>query len=609
MYLPPVSTKLLSSRTCSTSCAAWLLVAGALLFLHICTPPVWDDWSYLERSWADVLPSAYLEYFTWNGRVIGTTLTRVFALMPTWTVDAVNTAGFLLYACLLLYLAFGNQWRKAASHWAAPVMIWALSVAIVPIFGEVFLWHCGCACYLWPHLACLGLLAFFRRPFDKKGAENDKGRLRTSLLGIPNLVLLAVAAGWSLYHSGPAVWGLACLMVWFGRSHYSPRWLPWLLLLACLAGCILMLVAPGNGVRLDLIRQSSDYRPVSLFSMIGRLLEPHARAIPLYLAFVFAIRWRVKRGFWEKEDRIVFWGALGAATATQVVFLACPTTPPMRSWQITFAFVTVAALRVFLPMFHLCVRRKLWAAVLGILALLPLLAFPKAWRQYEWLNRAFAQLEASRNSNADVVLPYWPFAKDKLFGFMRCFVASEDTRSFENEGIAHAFGLRTVRQSALRCTYSGQYGSWRLSGSSYDAPQYTTQTEWRIQQAELNRPQPFFSCYNLLIAHPGKRSRWYAASALINRWRGGGLPTKNKDELLLQGYVVDTVSYFTLWGRVPKTIVWIRGKQYSKKPETPLLWVAVASLKPLSPPVFTPFQAYPCSKSAGRKAQYTLQNP
>ena len=584
----------LSSRSMTTSCAAWLLVAGALLFLHVCTPPVWDDWCYLERSWADVLPSAYQEYFTWNGRVIGTTLTRVFALMPAWAVDAVNTAGFLLYACLLLYLAFGSQWRKAACYWAVPVMIWVLSVAIVPIFGEVFLWHCGCACYLWPHLSCLGLLAFFRRPFDKKAAENDKGPLRTSLLGIPGLVLLAIAAGWSLYHSGPAVWGLACLLVWFGRSQYSPRWLPWLLLLACLAGCILMLVAPGNGVRLDLIQQSPDYRPVSRLSMIGRLLEPHARAIPLYLAFVFAIRWRIKRGFWEKEDRIIFWGAMGAALATQAVFLACPTTPPMRSWQITFAFVTVATLRVFLPMLHLCVRRKLWAIVLCILALLPLLAFPKAWRQYEWLNRAFAQLEASRNSNADVVLPYWPFAKDKLFGFMRCFVASEDTRSFENEGIARAFGLRTVRQSALRCMYSGQCGSWLLRGSSYDAPRYVTRTLWKIEPliTEANLSKPLFSCHKLLIAHPEKRSRWYSTSSLIRRLLSNGSSKKEQSELLRQGYVVDSVSYYALWGRVPKTIVWERGKPYSKKPESPTLWVAVSPLTSTTSLVFYSFQAH-----------------
>ena len=577
-------------RSFLPACTGWLLVAGAMLFLHVCTPPVWDDWSYLERAWADVLPSAYLEYFTWNGRVIGTTLTRVFALMPTWAVDAVNTAGFLLYAYLLLYLAFGSQGRKAAFCWAAPVMIWALSVALVPIFGEVFLWHCGCACYLWPHLACLGLLAFFRRSFDDREAGNKQGACHTSILWLPGLVFLALTAGWSLYHSGPAVWGLACLLVWFGRSRYSPKWLPWLLLIVCLTGCILMLVAPGNGVRLELIRQSADYRPVTVLSMIGRLLEPHARAIPLYLAFVFAIRWRIKRAFWEKEDRIVFWGAMGAALATQVVFLACPTTPPMRSWQITFAFVTVAALRVFLPRFHLCVRRKLWAAVLGILALLPLLAFSKAWRQYEWLNRAFAQLEASRNSNGDVVLPYWPFAKDKLFGFMRCFVASEDTRSFENEGIARAFGLRTVRQSALRCTYSGQYGSWRLSGSSYDAPRYTTRTEWRIEQStDSNDSKPFFCCQHLLIAHPGKRSSRYAPSAFIRRLLSDDFSRKEQNDLLRQGYVIDTVSYFALWGRVPKTVIWERGKHYSKKPECPILWLSVIDMPQASSLMFACF--------------------
>lgn len=101
-----------------------------------------------------------------------------------------------------------------------------------------------------------------------------------------------------------------------------------------------------------------------------------------------------------------------------------------------------------------------------------------------WMADSYAQMEEARGKGEDVVLPYWPFEKDLLFGFAREFVTSEYRENWKNTSLAKCMGLSSVVQSDKRCSYLADTPQMRLEGTSYDAPGYVTRTEFRLS------PQP-----------------------------------------------------------------------------------------------------------------------
>ncbi len=573
----------------STRCAliSWGLLGLLLFWMNVCVPMVWDDWCYREESWADILPATYHEYFVHNPRIASTLLTRCFSLMPPLLVDVLNTAAFLLLAALSLYLAFGKAWKRWASRWQSVILFWVLTVGIVPVFGEVFLWHCGSASYLWVHLCALGMLALFR-PLWEENAANNPGSSTTvklSLRLLPLLALMALVAGCSNFHTGPAILFSCVLMTWLGRNRIRPLWGMYLLLALCAISCLLMLIAPGNDGRMLTVASGEDFKEVSCLNMLGRLLEPHARALPLYILLFFAIRWRRKRGHWCQTDTHITAGALGIAVLTQAAFLFSPVTPPARSWQITFALIIVASLRVLLPIMILYRPRPTFRFFLLFLAALPLLGTPKMIAEREWMHQAMRTMADQSGREQDVELPYWPFTKDKLFGFMREYVSSENPEGWQNTAVARCYDLKSVRQSPLRCTYSGPLNGWQAEAASYDAPHYATLTRWTlVPGANIRQTGNMFLC----IAHPDERKKYWEPAALLHRlFASGEDTTLTRQELEDRGYRVEVLPLPDLGQDGHFPIDWERGKKFSKKPESPVLWAAVLSSPPEQDTPFT----------------------
>lgn len=595
-----------SSQYLSKSLIFWIYLALFLFLLNVCVPMVWDDWSYRENSWGDILPGAYREYFVHNPRIASTLLTRCFSLLPPLLVDTLNTLAFLLLGVLSLYLAFGRSWRNWAANWQSAALFWVLTVGLVPVFGEVFLWHCGSASYLWVHLCALGMLALLRPLWDEEaGQANDGidapsggGKVRLRLRWMPLLALMALIAGCSNFHTGPAILLSCAALSWMGRTRLRfPRRMGLLLALSAVS-CVLILIAPGNDGRMATLRAGEDYKETTRLEMLGRLLEPHLRALPLYALLFFAIRWRNRRRCWGREDRRVFYGFLAIAALTQLAFLASPATPPARSWQITFALIIVASMRALLPIMILHRPRRTTRALLLALALLPLLGLPKMIAEREWLHQAARTLSYARSSGQDVELPYWPFTKDKLFGFMREYVSSENPQDWKNTHLARCYGINSVRQSSLRCTYAGVLNGWKAEAASHDAPRYATLTHWNLTPGkEAQRGRAAYLC----LSHPEERKRYWRPSAVLHRLFADRHSTAlTQQELKARGYRIETLQLPAIGEEKSLSLDWTREKKYSKKPASPTLWAAVLPTPPEEDTLFTRLLPDEAGKWAGR---------
>lgn len=552
----------------STRCAliSWGLLGLLLFWMNVCVPMVWDDWWYREESWADILPATYHEYFVHNPRIASTLLTRCFSLMPPLLVDVLNTAAFLLLAALSLYLAFGKAWKRWASHWQSVILFWVLTVGIVPVFGEVFLWHCGSASYLWVHLCALGMLALFR-PLWEENAANNPGSATTvklSLRLLPLLALMALVAGCSNFHTGPAILFSCVLMTWLGRNRIRPLWGMYLLLALGAVSCVLMLIAPGNDGRLE----SGDRPTISRLRMILTILEPHIRALPLYVLIFFTLYWRVKKRYWSREDSYVTLGALGVAALTQIVFLQCPVKPPVRSWQITFSLIAVASLRVLLPVLVSYRPRWIYNLCLIVLAVLPLAFLPKMYSERKWMYHAMALMEEKRNSGQDIELPYWPFECDSFFGFIGWYL-SDSPGEWPNPDVARCYNLKSVWLSNLRCTYSGTINGWRVEADFRDTPNGATRTQWVLSPG-ADAPQRGFLC----VAYPGAPKRYEKYVDFLQRLFGAEEEAfLTRQELEARGYQVEVLPLPT--PGQDGCYRFDRERRMGK--ESPVLWAAVVA--------------------------------
>ena len=254
------------------------------------------------RNLSDIIRAQIWHYFNWGGRSMAHALLQLILLTGEHWADILNTGMTLL----LGWLACEVSGRRGFSYWFAALgMILGLNAN----WKMSMFWEAGAANYL-----CMtGFLLAFLFCYLKYEEKN--------LPGIVIWILpLGLIAGWSNENMGPAVWILSLMVILLRHREHKkvPVWM-YLGNISCLAGSILMIVAPGNFVR-------SEETGEEAYSLLWRLyLRCYGEAkgvmeylFPTVLLTLFALI--VCKGMLkEKLDRntillllgaLLSWGAL-----------------------------------------------------------------------------------------------------------------------------------------------------------------------------------------------------------------------------------------------------------------------------------------------------------
>lgn len=254
------------------------------------------------RNLSDIIRAQIWHYFNWGGRSMAHGLLQLILLAGEGWADILNTGMTLL----LGWLACEVSGRRGFSYWFAALgMILGLNAN----WKMSMFWEAGAANYLY----MTGFLLAFLFCYLKYEEKN--------LPGIVIWILpLGLIAGWSNENMGPAVWILSLLVILLRHREHKkvPVWM-YLGNISCLAGSILMIVAPGNFVR-------SEETGEEAYSLLWRLyLRCYGEAkgvmeylFPTVLLTLFALI--VCKGMLkEKLDRntillllgaLLSWGAL-----------------------------------------------------------------------------------------------------------------------------------------------------------------------------------------------------------------------------------------------------------------------------------------------------------
>lgn len=239
-----------------------VITAGVVWLVNDAVPFMMDDLWYAEKlvstegpsgipitSFKDIVESQIWHFYNWGGRSVTHGLLQVLLQLGEPAADILNVVAALALAYVMCCMAGMGKRRTGAaiSKWAnesAPSsvgMFWALAlmIGLNANWQMSMFWQAGAANYLYITIILLFLYCYLRD-------DPDKRWYGISLWIIP----LGIISGWSNENMGPTAWILSLLVILL-RLYEKKKVYVWMVLgnLACLAGSIFVVAAPGNFVR------------------------------------------------------------------------------------------------------------------------------------------------------------------------------------------------------------------------------------------------------------------------------------------------------------------------------------------------------------------------
>lgn len=218
-----------------------LVSVGVVYVAHRAVPFMMDDLWYSTvlsseeplASFGDVIQSQIWHYHNWGGRSMTHGMLQLILMTGEAVADVLNVVATLLLAYMICVMA---GYRKLPAYFAVFGMLFGLNAN----WKMSMFWQSGAANYLYITIfILLFLYCYFREVAEQ------------SLPGILFWIIpLGIVAGWSNENMGPAVWIISLLVILIQWKEKRCVKL-WMVLgnLACLAGSVLVVVAPGNFVR------------------------------------------------------------------------------------------------------------------------------------------------------------------------------------------------------------------------------------------------------------------------------------------------------------------------------------------------------------------------
>ena len=223
--------------------SAAFAIFGVLCFFCTLTPWVFDDFGYGAGAsgLTDLFLAQLHEHRVWSGKFIGHFMARVLLHGPAWLHPVLSPLVFTALVFCGAVLALGSSWRERLRAWQL-ILLAGLVWFALPAFGTVYFWRTGTADYGYSLLFSTAFLLPYRFWLDN-------ARYRPPLW--PLLFLGGILAGWGNENTGGLVL-LLSLGVTLYRCRTMKMVVPWACagVVGALIGWVMLLAAPGNGVRL-----------------------------------------------------------------------------------------------------------------------------------------------------------------------------------------------------------------------------------------------------------------------------------------------------------------------------------------------------------------------
>lgn len=311
----------------------------AFYIYNILTPLMSDDLMFdksLYHSVADIFIQEYHQYMTWNGRSVLQVILKIFSICPKSVFDVFNSICYVWTMLLIYWNIRGRKAYDSFLYMLINLFVWIFAVD----FSQTMLWLGGACNYLWGIMIILNFITAYRYLLKKTEMKNE---------GMISIVLffLGVLAGWGNENtSGGAI--LIVLLLTAVYFYENRKIKPWMIsgLGGVGVGFLFLLMAPGNKIRGDLMREQETYEGIS--ALISRGLKIF-KAVDKYLFVYIIIIVLLGTYFYYKKYKLEEFKEVAifafASLATAGVLILTPEPMP-RAYFGSNIYMMIAALQM-----------------------------------------------------------------------------------------------------------------------------------------------------------------------------------------------------------------------------------------------------------------------
>ncbi|MCL2186379.1 MAG: DUF6056 family protein [Treponema sp.] len=431
-------------------CACIILL---FFLLNVYTPLIADDYSYSSgiNTVSDIFISQYHHYFYWGGRNVAHFFVQFWLLAGKAYFNIANTIVYCFFILLVQFHVYGTLKKNPFFFIIFNIIFWFS----IPAWGQNILWLTGSCNYLWTTTIILFFLVPYRKKYDNVDFKMNK---IFSVL----FIIVGVFAGWCNENSGAAI--LFFLLSYFvfkiiNKDKFSLFEVSGFL--GFLIGYILLIAAPGNYVRLEIIRpmNSNPYdfsiplvlinKFISITGMMFKYFQPFIFFLLGFFICMMIYKIRFNKNL--LSDKILIFYAFAFLAGAYSMILS----PyfPERSFLIIFIFAFIVMgnilkkLEFKLPDF---VRKNIHIiAVIGFLLLS--FSFIDSSRRvvgvyFRWYDRIEYILSEKEKNNLDIeVRPI--SATDKHVSLYGVVDLTNDENDWPNTFIASHYGINTIKSN------------------------------------------------------------------------------------------------------------------------------------------------------------------
>lgn len=232
------------------------------------------------NHFTEIIESQVWHYFNWGGRAVAHSLLQFTLLMGETYANVTN----ILCTGLLVYLI--GILSKHRNMWSN-ILILSFLVLCNPNWPQTLFWESGFANYAYTTIIVLIFLMIYLRQAEK---PESKPYVGVNFWIAP----LGLLVGWTNENIGPSVFlcTLGIIIYMRKKKNRTPIWM-WMGNLFTFLGSLLIILAPGNQVRVDTAYESANYelwkRVLLRFYHIGVAIYEYLFPILLVLTAVLFI--------------------------------------------------------------------------------------------------------------------------------------------------------------------------------------------------------------------------------------------------------------------------------------------------------------------------------
>lgn len=436
----------------------YLLGLFALLFFLLVyvlnvINPLWGDdfrYSYVDmedfqpiRGFYDIFISQYKHYMEWGGRSVVHVIAQFLLMIDIRLSHLLNSLAYILFVYLIYKLVNKGKKTNATVFLFVNLLVF---VAQYPFYGTV-IWITGSANYLWGTTIIIAFIyPYYSYYTDNKTTDN--------VLKSIGFFLFGIIAGWTNENTSVAmIFTVIVICIYFKLNKIKlPYWCIFGIIGACV-GCFMMIKAPGNYVRYDIIIESLELQGKPL----GMLLHKIPRLVFRYVTSLFLLTlayWVLYRFCFRKNElkgvknRQLLFSILMLISAHVgfLAMIAAPTFPPRATFGIvTFMVIAVGILFVNtdIKLSNLKVVNK--RSVMIFLGLLFVFFYCQRLYHISYLSAAVKHREQFIKEQKEKGIYDIEFATPIIMPKEYNFDdLSEDTIALRNKTFSHYYKINTV---------------------------------------------------------------------------------------------------------------------------------------------------------------------